>query len=54
MRKEYQIPQREERIFEPMLFKDYLKSKLISLLDSVWLFINVDTWQKAAYVRACC
>ena len=26
---------KEERIFEPALFRDYLKSKLISLLDSI-------------------
>lgn len=29
---------KEERIFEPSLFKDYLKSKLISLLDSVPIY----------------
>lgn len=26
---------KEERIFEPALFRDYLKSKIISLLDSI-------------------
>ena len=26
---------KEERIFEPTLFREYLKSKMISLLDSV-------------------
>lgn len=27
---------KEERIFEPTLFREYLKSKMISLLDSVF------------------
>lgn len=26
---------KDERIFEPSLFRDYLKSKIISLLDSI-------------------